>query len=350
MSPEAIAKETLDPRSDVYGLGVVLYELTCGRRLYKGATPAETRARATAAEVPAPTKHDEYYPPSLEEVVFAALTRDREARYRDAMALGDALKDVARKLGVDTGPDACARYLRELYGEDIGRRRGELHELAQAADPRRGERDPTVPVLQEAAGSVELLQPDHPATPTPSPAPELPTGPVLAAPPEPSSPSDLQERAEQEDQAEAPAAELVGPTHSVPTGFELPPGANDADEEDWDAALAAPLSAQRRWTLLVAALGLTLAVGAFFAGRFAEERSASHRGGVLHIESNPPGARVYDGSRLLGMTPFETPPAPRGKVFRLRVQRPGYRTWSGTVSVLPNRPYRSLMVSLVKMP
>ena len=348
MSPEAIDRQELDPRSDVYSLGVVLYELSTMRRLYKGANPKETLERATAAEVPPPTKLDEYYPPSLEEVVFKALSKDRRERYRDAQELGNALKSVERKLGVDTGPDALARYLADLYGDDIARRREELHALAAAADPRHKTRPqgPTPPPLTPIAAQSVELPPDasgegRPPEPTPSPIPELSPEPSLSPEVEPSSPSDLQVE-------EAPAAELVGPAETVPAGFELPPGANDADEEDWDAALAAPLSAQRRLTLLVAALGVAIAVGAFFAGRFAEERSARSRAGVLHIESNPPGARVYDGSRLLGMTPFETPPAPRGKVFKLRVQKPGYQTWTGTVSVLPNRPHRSVLVSLIR--
>ncbi len=348
MSPEAIGSEQLDARSDVYSLGVVLYELTTGRRLYKGANPDETLARATAAEVPPPTKLDEYYPPSLEEVVFEALDRDRDARYGDAMALGTALAGVARKLGVDTSPDALARYLSELYGDDVARRRDELHRLAQAADPRHAKREgpgATPPTLQEAAASVDLPPPDepedHPATPTPSLLPDLPVEPTPSPDAEPSSPSDLLEE-------EAPAAELVGPELSVPAGFELPAGANDADEPDWDATLAAPLSAQRRWTLFMAGLAIVLGVGGFFAGRMTAEQDASKRHGVLHVESDPPGARVYDGSRLLGITPFETRPTRAGKVFELRAERAGYRTWTGTVSVPPSRPNRSLLVPLIK--
>lgn len=347
MSPEAIDTGELDARSDVYSLGVVLYELTTGRRLYKGVNREETLERATAAVVPSPTKLDEYYPPSLEEVVYAALARDRASRFSDAMAFGAALAGVARKLGVDTGPDALSRYLSELYEDDIGRRRDELHRLAQAADPRHAKREgpgATPPMLQEAAASVELPvadeTDDHPATPTPSLPPELST--------DDSSPVDEPSESDAAQDDEAPATELVGPEVNVPAGFELPPGANDADEPDWDAALAAPLSAQRRWTLFMAALAVALGIGGFLGGRVAAEKEAGKRAGVLHIESDPPGARVYDGSRLLGMTPFDMAPATAGKMYQLRMQRRGYRTWSGSVSVLANRPDRSVLVTLVK--
>ncbi|MCA9561299.1 MAG: serine/threonine protein kinase, partial [Myxococcales bacterium] len=103
MSPEAMARaKDLDQRSDVYSLGVVLFELSLGRRLFKGADTDDTKKKARAGLVTLPTAIDGYYPQSLEEVVVRALHREREQRYPSARAFGDALWSVARKLGVDT--------------------------------------------------------------------------------------------------------------------------------------------------------------------------------------------------------------------------------------------------------
>ena len=131
-----------------------------------------------------------------------------------------------------------------------------------------------------------------------------------------------------------------------PSMAELPPGANDGEEADWDALVSAPLSNWRRLTLLVALLGAVAAAGAFFVGQHLG--SAGPSTGTVTVESEPSGARVFDGSKLLGMTPFETEPSAFGTVYRLRVEKPGFEAWTSTLSVTPRRPHRSVSVILKK--
>ncbi|HTJ42753.1 MAG TPA: hypothetical protein VL463_11705, partial [Kofleriaceae bacterium] len=77
-------------RSSVFSLGVVLWELLAGRRLFKGKTDYETLMLARAAQVPPLAD----VPPALEAIVRKALAKDLEARYQTVIELGDALEGL----------------------------------------------------------------------------------------------------------------------------------------------------------------------------------------------------------------------------------------------------------------
>ena len=103
MSPEQAKGEELDGRTDLYSMGVILYEMLTGEVPFQGTTPVEVIARHLTDP---PTPPTEAYPnlsipKALEEVVMQALSKDREKRFKDAQsmsqALEKALKDVEFK-------------------------------------------------------------------------------------------------------------------------------------------------------------------------------------------------------------------------------------------------------------
>jgi len=77
-------------RSSVFSLGVVLWELLAGRRLFKGTNDYETLILPRKANVP-PL---DGVPPALEAIVRKALAKDLEARYQTVIELGDALEGL----------------------------------------------------------------------------------------------------------------------------------------------------------------------------------------------------------------------------------------------------------------
>ena len=111
MSPEAIRDEELDRRTDVFSLGVLLWELTTGQRLFTGGTDYEILRRVLHRPIPFPSQAVPGYRPELEAVVMRALAKQRDRRYPTAAALAADLDAV----GGRPPASAVADLMRELF-------------------------------------------------------------------------------------------------------------------------------------------------------------------------------------------------------------------------------------------
>jgi len=92
VSPEQVLDEELDRRADIFSLGVVLYEATTYRRLFRGDSKADTLAKVLRKPIPPPSEVVEDYPPNLERIVMKALERDKTQRYQTAQQLHEELE------------------------------------------------------------------------------------------------------------------------------------------------------------------------------------------------------------------------------------------------------------------
>jgi tRNA A-37 threonylcarbamoyl transferase component Bud32 len=125
MSPEQAARSAVDHRSDIFSLAIVLYEITVGKRLFRG--PAQDVVeRLARAEVEPPTFVRKSYPPALESIVLRALEHHPEDRYQSAYDFADDLETFLRDERLHSGEVRIARYLDMLAIAGGGARRPEL--------------------------------------------------------------------------------------------------------------------------------------------------------------------------------------------------------------------------------
>src|SRR4029434_181026 len=89
--------ERLDRRSDVYSLGILLYELTTGLRLYKGDSEFQVMKKIITEPPPRPSMVLRSYPKGLEKIVLKALQKTPEERHQTAQELQGDLEQFARE-------------------------------------------------------------------------------------------------------------------------------------------------------------------------------------------------------------------------------------------------------------
>jgi serine/threonine-protein kinase len=126
MSPEQTRGEKIDRTSDIFSLGIVLFELTTGRRLFKGEDSKQTVEMVRRARVPNPLEVIPDYPEKLAQIVLKALERERHARFQTAEEMRQAIEQylVSERLVVPRA--GVAGLLRRVLRERIEQRRDSL--------------------------------------------------------------------------------------------------------------------------------------------------------------------------------------------------------------------------------
>ena len=94
MSPEQIRMETIDSRSDVFAVGIVLHEFLTGRRLFKATNEYNGARMVLESVVPLPSSLNSEVPAEVDRIVMRALERDRDARYPTAGEIADDIEKV----------------------------------------------------------------------------------------------------------------------------------------------------------------------------------------------------------------------------------------------------------------
>jgi serine/threonine protein kinase len=116
MSPEQCRGDALDRRTDLWSLGVVLYEMLTMARLYRADTDLAIMHRIVSQDVPPPSSLHADIPAALEAIVLRCLSRDRERRYATALELQHALEACAGALGLGPTAGALGVFVRSLFG------------------------------------------------------------------------------------------------------------------------------------------------------------------------------------------------------------------------------------------
>ncbi len=119
MSPEQCRGERLDRRSDLFSLGVVMYELTTGRRPFVGESDFSIMDQIVHHAAPPPSQLVRGYPPELEAIVMRLLARRPDERYPSAEALLHDLDPYIGQHRLYVSAKSMSKYMRTLFADRL---------------------------------------------------------------------------------------------------------------------------------------------------------------------------------------------------------------------------------------
>lgn len=160
LSPEALMGLDIDHRADIFSLGIVLFEMLTGRRLFYGSSDLETVKQVERAYVPSVVALNPNVPYDLELVLRKALRRDRDERYQSCDQFVEDLNNVLFSHGLRVTSKDVARLIRQIRDQDGKTGKSSGYSLSSSADFLKGfslSNDQVIDEIEEIT-DVELLE------------------------------------------------------------------------------------------------------------------------------------------------------------------------------------------------
>ncbi len=172
MAPEQLRGQHLDARTDVFALGIVLYELTTMHRAFREQSDRATVERIKAGRYTRPSELVPDYPPALEAIVMKALRVEPDQRYADANEMRIAVESLGQELRLVVGDAAVVDTMMRLFPNraEPWQRRATTRAETESAIEVEWE-DPHIGITREAPpGALQMLlnkREAEPSTPPP---------------------------------------------------------------------------------------------------------------------------------------------------------------------------------------
>ena len=116
LSPEQCVGQVIDRRSDLFSLGIVMWEMLVGKRLFDRETDYDTMQAIASDPAPPPSSRRSDLPHEVDAIVTKLLAIDPDARFQTAAELLDAIERAAHAVGAPLSVASLARFMRELFG------------------------------------------------------------------------------------------------------------------------------------------------------------------------------------------------------------------------------------------
>jgi serine/threonine protein kinase len=182
MSPEQVRGLPLDRRSDIFAVGIVLYELLTGERLFVGESDFSTLEKVRNVEIMPPSTYNRRIPEELEQIVLKALAKDVDDRYQTAMDLHDDLQSFMYTSGNFFSRKDLSAYMRKGFAEEIAKesQREEEYRRMEAEAAKGGgsglDAFDNLDAAPAKAANISPAQARPPAPPPPRPPAPRPSG------------------------------------------------------------------------------------------------------------------------------------------------------------------------------
>lgn len=349
MSPEQARGDFVDGRSDIFSLGICLWELSTNERLHArelDRPPEYSPARpirgidTMRAEVPR----------QMSQIIDTALSVEAEDRFRAAQDMHLALERFQAAMTHYAGQSALAQYIKDLVeGRVENPSRGPAGVVEPAGGTPTGRPKPSGESLDGALAYEEVfgvaLESERPKPRMRAVPQSWETKPRRSASTPPR---------EVEGQPRMLELDTTASSHDIPELLEVSTPRPSSTSRPSRAA-SRPVSARRRGPSLLSVflflLVVALSVGAWMAFQHRDELAAlipdpeptsAEKTSVYRIESDPAGARVWlDGESLPGKTPIEIELIP-GATYEVEVKLPGHATKAAEVRAAIGREIRPL--------
>lgn len=289
MSPEQARGEPIDARTDIFATGVMLFELTTGKRLFKGASEYETLRLICERDYPRPSEVRPNYPRDLEPIVMKALAKDKNERYQTAREMQADIETFVRRRQIGVSNVALHGFMQSLFEEKLALQKEALLQGKQLAD------------------IIEMQQ-------------------ALSAPPE----------------AEVDGSGMMRAANTL----SMPAAARTVTDVS-----AEPHARRRRYAIwlglgaLVGALGLLGGVAGFLAADKAPTATATNTEiapapkGSLAIESTPAGASIWlNGDLRAEITPATLTGLPIGVPLDVKLTKDGFEQGRKQITLEGSEP------------
>ncbi len=179
MSPEQVRGLPLDRRSDIFAVGICMWEMITGERLFVGESDFSTLEKVRNVEIIPPSHYNRRIPPDLEKIVLKTLSKEVEDRYQSAMDLHDDLQSWMYTSGNFFARKDLAAFMQEVFRDEIDKESlsndvsGELVRSTVPPPPkvasRPGARGPSRPGAPPAPPRASAPPPTPRVTSPPSP-------------------------------------------------------------------------------------------------------------------------------------------------------------------------------------